>query len=149
MLTIHGLKRRFESLDTEKVINATMDKSLDALTEKNKEQMFAGFDKTGNKISPKYRKNKYARIKNEMNPTPGFGTPDLKVTGDFYAGMATVRDGNVLNEFSTDYKNEWLDEKYDPFGLGGDYKKEFMEETLHPNLISEANKTIGLKINTK
>ena len=147
-MTIKGLYNGVKAMDVDLVINTAIDKSLPALVQENKKQLYAGFDKSGEKIKRKYRNNKYARVKFGMNPAPGLGTPDLFVTGAFFAGIDVEREGNDILRFgSTDEKGESLERKYDPFGLGGDYKKEFIGKSLRPNLNIEITKATGLKFN--
>lgn len=144
-MTITGLYNKVKSMDIDKVIDTAVDNSLVAMTAEQKKQLYAGFDKTGNKITRKYRNNKYARVKNSMNPLPGLGTPDLRLTGAFYSGIGIERQGSVLHIESSDSKNDALESKYDPFGLGGAYKKEFIDKSLRPNLNSLITKATGLK----
>lgn len=146
MLTIKGLSRSFQKLDTNKAIQNGVEKSLPEMIKRNKVQMNRGKTKFDTKISPSYRRNKYARIKNEMNPIPGLGTPDLYVTGDFQSKINMTLEGNVIIQKSSDYKAEWLEPKYDDiYGLGGDLKQEFQKEVLQPAINEEISKSTGLK----
>ena len=53
----------------------------------NKNQLAEGIRTDGQKLLPKYKDTGYALKKRSMNPKPGFGTPDLFLTGKFYGGF--------------------------------------------------------------
>jgi len=53
----------------------------------NKDQLSKGIRTDGQKVLPKYKDTGYALKKRSMNPKPGFGTPDLFLTGKFYGGF--------------------------------------------------------------
>lgn len=145
-MTIKGLYRKVEQIDNDKIIGNAFESTVDDLAEENKKQLFEGFDKTGEKISRKYSNNKYARVKNEMNPLPGLGVPDLKVTGAFYRGIRVDYQGGKLITASSDEKGTDLEEKYaDIYGLGGEFKKEFIKNSLRPALNKEITAATGLK----
>jgi hypothetical protein len=80
----------------------------------NREQLESGLTIEGqnNKIRPKYKGKKYADKKNAMNPKPGKGTPDLKLKGDFHAGIKATLGANVIYITSTDFKAPFLLGKY-------------------------------------
>lgn len=146
MQTIVSLNRKIQQLNIDKVINHAVENTLPDLIEINKDQLLHGMDKNGEKITPKYKRNKYARVKNEMNPLAGIGTPDLKVKGDYYKGLTAKLEGGTIVETSTDFKAEFLEPKYDDIhGLGGEYKKRYQDKNLRPAIGTEIEKTIGLK----
>lgn len=145
-MTMQELLRRAEKLDTDKVINEAFDESTEDFAEKNREQLFTGQTKAGGKITYKYRNNKYARVKNQMNPIPGLGTPDLKVTGSFYRGIRADVSGDVIQVQSTDEKGKDLEAKYaDIFGLGGEFKSSFLNDGLGPRIQQKITTLVGLK----
>lgn len=147
MLTLPALYNRVKNLNTDEVITDSFTESTTAFEEENRKQLFEGQAKTG-EITKKYKNNKYARVKNEMNPLPGLGTPDLKVTGAFYRGIRVEVSGETLNIKSTDSKGPDLEAKYkDIFGLGGVYKKEFLDTTLRPKILKKISTLTGLPIN--
>ena len=83
-MTIVSLAEKFNSLNTDKIINESLNETKDEFKSINKEQLRAGKTNTGKNIAPKYRSKKYALAKNQMNPLPGLGNPDLHLTGAFY-----------------------------------------------------------------
>ena len=99
----------------------------EVITDLQKEQMYQGLNSEGKKIG-RYRNNKYARAKFDMNPLPGLGIPDLKLTGAFYAGFKTEVTPEIFITSSTDEKNADLTAKYDPFGLDQESKTEYADK---------------------
>lgn len=148
MLTISKLKKRVESMDIRQVITDALEETTGDFEQKNREQMLAGKTKDGKAIAPKYRSSKYASAKNAMNPAPGLGTPDLKLTGEFHR-LLDVEVGKVnFDIVSLDDKGPELEDKYPAiFGLGGEFKKAYLEGSLRPLLKEKIEGKTGLKFN--
>lgn len=155
MLTIVSLAKRFESLNTDAIIADSLEETKDSFAELNKQQMRAGKTKTGDKIgsttnpnnqtSNYYKWKKYAAAKNDMNPLPGLGNPDLFLTGSFYDGIDVEIGSNVFDIISTDEKGPELEDKYpDILGLGSNFKKEYLDE-LKPVVMDKISNFTGLK----
>lgn len=115
----------------------TLDASLLAIVDRNKSsaldmnisQLFAGRDsKDGNLVQ--YRSDSYAKFKNNLNPKPGFGNPDLKLTGEFYQGFFADTSKFPVIFSSNDSKTEKLLSQYgeDIFGLDQSNLEEFRQE---------------------
>ena len=110
--------------------------SEETILELNKGSLFQGLDAKGQKIKPKYSRVRYARAKNQSNPLPGIGTPDLKLTGGFYSNFYLTAKNGVFDIFSSDEKTDKLKSKYgeDIFGLNvddeGKINKEIYERLL-------------------
>jgi hypothetical protein len=51
------------------------------LLEENRYQLYTGLRPDGGEITPRYRYYWYAEWKHRINPVPGFGIPDLFITG--------------------------------------------------------------------
>lgn len=167
MITIPGLYRAFEKLDTEAVILGAFEQSTEGFIEQQKEQLALGLNEEGKLIgdteAPDGTVNEYkryviqelgityAQLKNEMNPEPGYGNPDLKYTGAFYNGIRVEVNADNINIESTDSKNEALQAKYGSqipiFGLGGEQKRSFIKKYLRPAALRNISKATGLKIN--
>jgi hypothetical protein len=83
----------------------------------------------------KYQSSAYARRKNQMNPLPGLGNPDLKYTGAFYRGIsATVANGKIKVQ-SSDSKAVELEAKYGKdkiFGLNPEEMQDFTQAKVKP-----------------
>jgi len=166
MITIPGLYRSFEKLDTEAVILRAFEQSTEGYIEQQKEQLTLGLNEQGKLIgdteAPDGTSNEYkpylieelgiqyAQLKNEMNPEPGYGNPDLKYTGAFYNGIRIEVSADNINIESTDSKNEALQAKYGSqipiFGLGGEQKRAFVKKYLRPAALKQISKATGLKL---
>lgn len=150
-MTPKALLNRFKKLDTDSLLTESFSETLPQLVEINKKQLYAGYGNTGKKISKKYKRAKYARVKHEMNPTPGLGTPDIFVTGEYYSELKGTMIGDDIAELhSTDEKAQFLEQKYDDIlGLGGEYKSEHIRENLRPTVHEKITKHTGLKFKTR
>jgi hypothetical protein len=96
-----------------------------------------------------YQNEVYAEMKHSMNPLPGFGVPDLRLTGAFYRATSVTVSGQSVITNSSDSKSAELQAKYgkEIFGLNGVYKREYLNESLGPVFRSSITSIIGLKFN--
>lgn len=140
MTTVNDMISRLKTLDVKQVSYQSVVETKETITEIQKEQMYQGFNGEGKKIG-RYRSLKYARAKNEMNPLPGLGVPDLKLTGSFYAGFKTEVTPETFSTSSTDEKNDELTAKYDPFGLDKESKSDYAEK-LRPVLVKNVREKL-------
>lgn len=144
MANPRSLYRKLQKLNTDQVIVESVQQTTGDFTEENKKQLFEGFNKVGGRLR-RYGSHKYARVKNEMNPIPGLGNPDLKVTGAFYGGINTTVSGDIIKTISSDAKNDELTAKYKGiFGLGGPFKQEYVSKKLRPAFRKGIKKATGL-----
>jgi hypothetical protein len=102
-MNIDQLISNVESLDIKGLIRESVDENRDELIRLQKDQMLHGYDSLGKRIG-KYKNKKYAIKKHALNPLPGLGFKDEKLTGSFQ------------NEIFIDARNEGvvfssLDEK--------------------------------------
>jgi hypothetical protein len=150
MGTIINLLRNFENLDTDAITEAAVNQTKGELQDKNKAQLMAGFDKTGAKIGDKkpYASSYYAFYKANLNPLPGLGNPDLHLTGDWQDEMSIEVSGESIIQNSANDKDAELIEKYGPeiYGLGGQFKEDYLEEDLRPAFNKGIELATGLKI---
>lgn len=145
MATARALYRRAQKVDIDSAIQDAFLQNKEYFEEQNRKQLTAGFDKQGARLR-RYRSPKYARVKNAVNPLPGLGNPDLKVTGAFHRGIHIARfTPTALTLTSTNSKAENLLKSYpNVLGLGGTYKKDFINTRLRPAFIRNVRKPIGL-----
>jgi hypothetical protein len=137
--TLYGSMRRF---NLDRTASAAFGTVLEDFTDENKAQLFAGFNRFGDHLD-EYKSFRYAEDKHFLNPVPGFGNPDLFVTGDFYAGIKGRISGSQILEKSSDIKNDRLVADYPGiFGLGGRFKVEFVKDKYAPAFYIEAKKRI-------
>lgn len=127
---INGVIDNLESI----VLKAAME-SKETIADLNTSQLEVGKTSEGNDIEPAYYSPAYANLKKSMGKKAPGSIPDLKLTGDFYAGLyADLQDG-WIELHSTDYKETRLRRKYsdDIFGLTkGNLKKltKYMDDDL-------------------
>ncbi len=148
MGTIIGLKRKIEAMDVDRIAVSAVSNTTEEMANIQAEQMMHGLDSKGQPIG-QYRSPIYAEVKNRMNPLPGFGVPDLKLTGAFYRGIVAKVSGDVVVTDSTDSKSADLQKKYgaDVFGLDTQYKGEYLREALQPEFSRQIESATGLKMN--
>ena len=126
-------------------MNVLADESGEVL-KRNKAQLKKGFSKNLKKLK-KYRDQEYAVYKNQKNPEPGLGNPDLNETGDFWRGFRLkVLNKNQYDILSTDSKNDMLVKKYgeDIFGMSDDSKEDFVKNIYRDKLKIKVNQVLKL-----
>ncbi len=107
-----------ESLNVRQLAREAVEKNLREMVSMNKTQLHEGKSTSG-KPFPKYAPfeveegKEYADFKEELNPKPGWGNPDLYLTGSFYREMFGDLVGDDIFMDSKDEKSGLLQEKYD------------------------------------
>jgi len=148
MGTFVDLQRSFEALDTEAIAEKAVEETKEDLLALNKKQLLAGYDKNGELIGDKkpYANAHYAFFKANMNPLPGLGNPDLRLTGSFQDEFDIEISGERILQGSSDEKAGELEQKYgeEIYGLGGKFKVEYVDENLRPAFQREITKATGL-----
>ena len=112
------------------------------IVELQKEQLLQGKGSTGNDIEPQYRSASYSAMKQRMNNSPVYRTPDLKLTGAFYRAIRF--DSGKMNLTSSDAKTASLKEKYGEGILG---LNEDSLEKLRPDYIQKVIERFVAQIN--
>lgn len=146
---LRDLLKSFQSLDLDGEARRIIERrsSTDEIKRLNKEQLYNfGVDSEGVKLK-RYASNYYAKEKNYDNRRPGFGVPDLYVTGKFYKGFYTSISPNKIEISSKDSKTQKLIDNYTPdiFGLTDDNETYFAIRTLRPEIIKYIERITGLK----
>lgn len=110
-------------------IRKELAKSAEKLAELQVGQMLVGHNARGDKIGW-YLDKDYRILKHSLNPYPGFGYVDLKMTGAFYEGVFAEIDMDDIIFDSTDSKSDDLQERYgeEIFGLDEEMTKQFQEQ---------------------
>jgi len=104
----------------------------------NTDKLMQGLTTQGTKLKPDYRNERYKRAKNRANPLPGFGTPDLKLTGKFHANFYLVAKNKKFEILSSDEKTGIISQKYgkdNVFGLTVEDNKIVNYQMLEPRLM--------------
>lgn len=139
-MTIVGLYNRVKAVDTDKVINDAFQNSKSDLEDINRERMNDGVRADGS-IMPNY-----SYISQKV-----YGYPNspikLLATGAFQRAIKVEVNAAIVKTDSTDEKSPMLKARYgeEIFGTGGDYKKQFLDESLRPNFNKEISAATGLK----
>jgi len=110
------------------------------------EQLAKGIRSDGQNIAPSYRDREYAEGKFEANSLPGFGTPDLKLTGSFYKGFYVAVDTEIYEIDSRDSKTDKLLKKYGEniFGLTQPNKEQYATKSIYPKIKDYIESRTGL-----
>jgi len=127
MTTIADMYRRFKSINLRQQVPILIEQDADTVTDLNKEQLYErSVDKNGAPLRL-YGSVGYSLDKNRINPRPGFGRPDLYLTGAFYRGFNIRVTRNALTITSSDSKTSMLTKKYgqDIFGLDQQSRDKF------------------------
>lgn len=115
---------------------------------KVEKQLAKGELSTGDKIKPEYAAPAYSKTKSTMNPMAGYGTPDLKYTGDYYKGIgvALLSSAEYAIESDVPYAHNASIEKYGDnlLRLSEQSKEEYIEETLRPKIQNYITEITGL-----
>ena len=141
-------KEMFELLDLQKTLSESISETKEDLAESNRTQMYWGFDSTGALIGEKhpYLSTVYALRKEEMNPLPGFGKPDLYLTGTFNKSIKVDINSDTY-KFTADDPNGLLDsDRYgdDVLGLNEQFKTDYVTEFLEPAFNEKIKQETGL-----
>ena len=129
MATVADLLESIEAVDLKGTIDeAITDTADDYIRLNTEEQLFKGQDTDGKQLEPLYKSPAYARKKNAMNPLPGLGVPDLKVTGSFYQKQTLAVEGDSIQlDSDVDYA-KYLEKNYGPeniYGLSDQNQEEY------------------------
>ncbi len=118
-MLVDRIIRNLKSLDVNEWIGDAIDPNQ--AERLNREQLEAGLGNDQRKLRPKYKgsranasasSKRYARKKSSLNSKPGFGTPDLKLTGEYHRSLDAKIKGDELILLSNDPKDKFL-EKWD------------------------------------
>jgi len=145
MGTVVDLQDCFTDINVHREAKSAIGRTSDVIAELNVEQLEAGFTSEGKRLR-KYRNRNYAMFKNAINPLPGFGNPDLILTGSFTKSFQIDVGSDDIEVVSDDIHN--LAERYgeDIFGLSDDNQEFYNEEIFFPEFAESIEGITGLKI---
>lgn len=147
MGTIHNFARNLDKLtlfNEGAVAVAKTEQGVRLLQES--QLVFTGKNKE-NKTLKRYKSSSYARMKNEMNPFPGYGNPDLKKTGALLRGLKIINiTQHEFDIISTDAKYPELLKKYgkEMFGLNKDSIVDYKKKYFQTEFVAQVKKTLKL-----
>lgn len=115
MTTVRDLRKTLRSVNILYETIKAAEKNSREMIMLNQVQLFSGENNKGESFK-QYRWKEYAEYKNDKNPLPGLGYPDLKNTGAFYKGFWARINSAGIKMGSTDSKSSWLENHYSKRG---------------------------------
>lgn len=157
-MTIAGMKRRFEQLNTDMVIYDCMKASENDIRDLNLEQIYDGKTNTGEDIRPTYLEDPYfqgnlqwafgySKWKDDITPNPRRTrhVPNLFINGFYHNSRSVLVVGDKIVYNSSAAFGSEIEQKYKNLdGLGGRYKNIFLETYLTPVLREKMFEQTGL-----
>lgn len=100
----------------------------------------------GGSIQPSYASNYYAKQKFSMNSLPGYGVPDIKKSGKYYAATKVTAKGDEYDvESDTPYANADSITQYGDILLPSDENKQiYCDDTLMPAIANYILEKTGI-----
>lgn len=146
MATATEILERLQSLSVREMLIESIEETADLYVDLNTAQLLEGKDGDNQPLRPQYAIESYADQKNRMNPLPGYGNPDLKLTGAFYKGYGVRVEGTDVVKFSTVSYADGLFEKYgNAIGqLDEERHEEYVQGDLAPILYDKFREQTGL-----
>jgi len=146
MNTAADILKNLKKFDLNKDITKTLKSEKKFLLDMNRGQLMFGKTRMDEEVYPDYRSNAYAEWKNSKNSHPGFGTPDLYVTGAFQKAFTLSIEGDEMVFDSKDEKTAELVEKYSDeiFGLSEPTIEAAIDKKLNTAFINVVKKQIKL-----
>ena len=140
MATVPEMIERFERLRGELpvLVDMSVEDTAKEFGELNRDQWRNSKTKENTPILPAYSKA-YAKRK-------GFSNPDLKNTGDFYAGYRLqVINNELIEDSDVDYA-QYIERRYGPsiWGLTDENRGEYINEFFRPDLMQKVREILKL-----
>jgi len=136
MITVAAMLKRLQAVNVENDIHDAIQNTLPDYQDQQQQQLFEGKNSKGEEIGA-YRNELYANYKHELNSRPGFGVPDLKLTGNFYRSIQSnvTKDEIETRADGVDYAPK-LEQQYGSviFGLDDDHRGVYVEKAFFPKL---------------
>lgn len=139
MATFAYMYARFEACNINKIAMNTLEQKQRDVVSLNVEQMMDGYDKNGRVIG-EYKNESYRRKKNRMNPRPGFGFADLKLTGKYHESLKLeIESDKKYKIFATDTKAPKIEAMFGKsmYGLDNKSKSILLDNSGYRKLFFE------------
>jgi hypothetical protein len=148
MATVLDLQDNLSAIEMHREAKSAIGRTSEFIADLNVEQLEKGLTSEGKRL-PRYRNKTYARFKNAINPLPGFGNPDLILTGAFTKSFKIDVGSEDLEVVSNDIHD--LSERYgeDIYGLSDDNQEFYNQEIFLPELAQSIENITGLKMLTQ
>lgn len=146
MTTITDMINRWQELDVLELSKDAMIEGREEIVQLNRDQLFAGLNSEGDRITPPYRLITTAQKREKGQPTDRV---TLKDTGEFYSKFYLMIQGNSFDINSSDSKTGGLSMKYsgngDIFGLTSESKRVAYTEIVKPSLVRSIKDLTGAR----
>lgn len=148
MTTIEQLYEAFSNVRLREDLPELIRENGTVMAELVEGQLIQGKDATGESITPSYANKYYSKKKFSMNSLPGYGIPDLKVTGDYYKGIGVAIKSEDEYDIESDVPYA-LNPSISQYGdnllaLSDDNKQVFCDQTLAPAIANYILEKTGL-----
>lgn len=146
MATTRDIIERLQGLNLQELLTESIEETAAQYVDLNTAQMYQGKDGDGQSIAPQYGSESYANEKNQMNPTPGYGIPDLRLSGAFYRGYKVRVEGqDLVKDSDVPYADELFNKYGNAIGqLDEVNHEEYVEQELAPVLYDKVREQTGL-----
>lgn len=136
-----------EALNLGEIVEDAIQEKKQNYLKVNLDQLYEGLNSDGQKIQPKYRSQKYAKAKAEMNPLPGEGTPDFYLTGELYRQSTIEVEGGDLVEqsgvpYAKDLEDRWGEDQI--WGLDDENHDQWVNEELRDAILERVSELTGI-----
>ena len=147
MATILAMLNRFRALNLEAIAAEVAEGTEQDLITLNQNQLFMGQDADGKPL-PRYHSFKNARVKNAMNPLPGLGIPDYKLTGEMYRQMFVDFDSNgkYIIKSAVPYFGKLTARGGNPFGVQPNNKEVYTRNVFNGKFVQIVSRQTGVKV---
>lgn len=138
-----------QALDLEAIVDQAIIDNEAYIVDAVHAQLKRGEDEDGDKISSftsQYADTGYAEMKYKMNSAAGFGNVDLKLTGDWYSGMALEKQDDAFVINSSDEKNDDLKKRYGESitGIQEQSAGEVAQDYLYEDIMDAVRDQLGV-----
>lgn len=146
MTTISDMLDSFKRLNLRKQVPIIIEQTKEEIITLNQRQLYNNSEDAKGVPLRFYASNSYAFEKERRNPNPGFGRPDLFLSGAFYRGFYISVTNSTYDIYSRDSKTGKLVAKYgeDIFGMTDDSQQQYVEETLYNGLSKYIEQITGV-----
>ena len=144
-MTILEFNDQLQRCDFEEIFSTSVMANDAQIVDALHDQLQHGIKGDGEQIG-EYQSENYAKAKFQMNSQAGFGNVDLKLTGDFYSGMALRKLEKDFQINSDDEKNVDLQNKYgiDIMSLTDERAGQVAQDYILDEFIKEIREKLSL-----
>ena len=145
-MTIDEMIDAVKKIKVKKFAREAMAKHLPVVEEMNRQQPMRGEDANGDGFLS-YAWDDYAEMKERRNPVPGFGRPDLRLTGAFHRSIKAKLDASTaILITASDKKAPWLEDHYKPAEIYGLQPEnlDLLAEKVHADFFDRVTAASGL-----